>query len=89
MGIFGGLAVGIGLAALLEYRDTTLKTDDDVVMSLSLPVLAVIPAMTNVVERAQQRRRTRLMVLAASTASVLLVVAAVAWKYRIIQSWIR
>src|SRR6185503_2219195 len=27
-----GLALGLGLAALLEYRDTTLKSDDDVVM---------------------------------------------------------
>ena len=89
MGIFGGLAFGIALAALLEYRDTTLKSDDDVVTSLSLPVLAVIPAMTNVVERTRQRRRTRLMLLATSIGSVLLVAAAVAWKYRIIQDWIR
>jgi putative effector of murein hydrolase LrgA (UPF0299 family) len=59
------------------------------VTSLSLPVLAVIPAMTNVVERTRQRRRTRLMLLATSIGSVLLVAAAVAWKYRIIQDWIR
>lgn len=89
MGLFGGLAFGVALAALLEYRDTTLKSDDDIVTSLALPVLAVIPAMTNVVERAQQRRRTRMMVVATSIASVLLVAAAVAWKYRIIQEWIR
>ena len=44
MGILGGLALGLGLVALLEYRDTSFKSDDDVVTTLALPVLAVIPA---------------------------------------------
>ena len=39
------------LVALLEYRDTSFKSDDDVVTTLSLPVLAVIPVMTNAGER--------------------------------------
>lgn len=89
MGLFAGLAVGLGLVALLEYRDTTLKTDDDVITSLALPVIAVIPAMTNGLDRARQKRRNRYMVIAASTASVLLMMLAVAWKYRVIQEWVR
>lgn len=89
MGLLAGLAFGVGLAALLEYRDTTLKTDDDIITTLALPVLAVIPAMTNGRERAQQRRRKRLVLLAASTASLLLIVVAVAWKYRLIQELVR
>jgi hypothetical protein len=76
----------LGLVRRLAAR---LKTDDDIVTSLALPVIAVIPAMTNGTERAQQKRRTRFMVFAASTASVLLAVLAVAWKYRIIQDWVR
>jgi len=43
MGAMAGLAIGLGSVALLEYRDTTLRTDDDVVIAVSLPVLAMIP----------------------------------------------
>ena len=50
-GILGGLALGLGLVAFLEYRDTSFKSDDDVMTTLSLPVLAVIPLMTNAGER--------------------------------------
>ena len=31
MGLLAGLALGLALVALLEYRDTTFKTDEDVV----------------------------------------------------------
>ena len=54
MGALAGLGIGLGLVALLEYRDTTLRTDDDVVMAVSLPVLAMIPMM---VTSAEQRQR--------------------------------
>ena len=43
LGIFGGLALGIGIALLAEYFDPTLKTPDDVEERLSLPVLLSIP----------------------------------------------
>jgi polysaccharide chain length determinant protein (PEP-CTERM system associated) len=59
-----GLALAAGIAALVEYRDTTLKTDDDVVTALALPVLAVVPVMTTARETAQMRRRNRLMAVA-------------------------
>ena len=42
-GILGGLALGLALVAFLEYRDTSFKSDDDVMTTLALPVLAVIP----------------------------------------------
>jgi uncharacterized protein involved in exopolysaccharide biosynthesis len=88
MGIAAGFAVGIALLVLLEYRDTTLKTDADVMTSLSLPVLAVIPAMMTAGERKQlQRRRAWLF---AGTTAVLLLGAAVvvAWKLELVQGWI-
>ena len=40
--VLGGM-VGVGLAFLLEYLDTTVKTQDDVEEKLGLPVLGVIP----------------------------------------------
>jgi len=38
-----GLALGIGLAFLIEYLDTSVKTMQDVEAALGVPVLAVIP----------------------------------------------
>ena len=45
MGLLAGLGLGLGLAGLLEFRDATLKSEDDVRRCLSLPVLAAIPVL--------------------------------------------
>ena len=79
MGAIAGLALGLGFVALLEYRDTTLRTDDDVVSTLSLPVLAVIPLLvTSVDERLRKRRRWAAV---AGAASIMVIgTALVVWK---------
>jgi polysaccharide chain length determinant protein (PEP-CTERM system associated) len=41
-GLAGGLALGLLIAALLEYRDTTLRTELDVWAFTKLPTLAVL-----------------------------------------------
>lgn len=41
-----GAMVGVGLAFLLEYLDTTIKTEQDIETTLGLPVLGVIPKIT-------------------------------------------
>ncbi|MGQ0734873.1 MAG: GumC family protein [Acidobacteriota bacterium] len=87
-GLMGGLAFGVMLVGLLEYRDTTLNTDDDVVSSLAMPVLAVVPLMVTRRER-QRRRRHRQLALSASLASLLLAAAALAWRLQLIPTWIR
>ena len=51
MGIFAGLGIGLALVGLLEYRDSSFKTDDEVAAVLQLPVLAVVPAMKSESER--------------------------------------
>lgn len=56
-GIVGGLGLGVALIALLEYRDASFKTDDEVTSVLSLPVLAVVPLMRSDVERRKVSRR--------------------------------
>ena len=46
VGGFGaGLFLGMGIAFLLELRDTTLRTEIDVERALELPVLAMVPAI--------------------------------------------
>jgi polysaccharide chain length determinant protein (PEP-CTERM system associated) len=75
-----GLAIGGGLIALLEYRDRSLRTDDDVMLVLALPVLAVIPQMVSSSERQASRRR-RLMMSAAGAVTVVLVTAVFVWKF--------
>lgn len=44
---FLGLLVSVGFAFLLEYSDNTIKTEDDVSKYLGLPVIGVIPKMTD------------------------------------------
>jgi protein tyrosine kinase modulator len=53
-GIFAGAVVSLLLIALLEYRDVSFRTDDEVAHHLAFPVLAVVPVM----ESDQERRRT-------------------------------
>lgn len=45
IGFAAGLVLGIALAALIEVRDSSLRSDDDVEASLGLPVLAVVPTV--------------------------------------------
>jgi hypothetical protein len=87
-GILGGLALGLGLVAFLEYRDTSFKSDDDVMTTLALPVLAVIPLMTNAGERRQARRRRLLLAASASVTCMLLAAAVMAvWRMRLMDRW--
>jgi polysaccharide chain length determinant protein (PEP-CTERM system associated) len=81
IGVVIGLVAGLALGTLIEYRDSTIRTDEEVVESLSLPVLALIPVMTTVFDRARQRR-IRLLV---STAVLFIATAAagiVFWTVR-------
>jgi polysaccharide chain length determinant protein (PEP-CTERM system associated) len=58
LGALVGLGLGLGLAALMEYRDTTFRAEEDVLQVLALPVLAVIPLMES--PRDQRARRLRI-----------------------------
>lgn len=42
-----GLVMSFGVGAFFEYRDSSLRTDDDVAASLGLPVLATIPVLSS------------------------------------------
>ncbi len=42
-----GLLIGCGVACLLDYLDKTVKTERDIEELLELPILGVIPTITN------------------------------------------
>jgi polysaccharide chain length determinant protein (PEP-CTERM system associated) len=72
-GALGGLAIGVGLLWLLEYRDRTLRTEQEVLDALELPVLALVPTMVGARERRQRlvdRRYIRLIAAAAHALAV-------------------
>jgi hypothetical protein len=55
------------LVVLLEYRDKTFKTDEEVARVLSLPVLAVIPLMRTAAEQKWAWRRRACVALGFGT----------------------
>jgi polysaccharide chain length determinant protein (PEP-CTERM system associated) len=78
LGVIGGIALGLAFIALAEYRDTTFKTDDDIMTTLSLPVLAMIPNMVTRTER-RHRRRRRVMMSVTAVLVALAVAATAVW----------
>ena len=76
-----GLACGVGLAAFLEYRDTSLKTDGDVVEAFALPVLALIPVLRSTNEL-RQRRRRRLVRSWLTAGTAVALISIIAWALR-------
>jgi len=80
IGAFLGLAMGLGIVGLLEYRDTTFKSEDDVARVLELPVLALVPMMASEREMRAVRRRHKLVALAACVMVISSAVAVLLWK---------
>jgi capsular polysaccharide biosynthesis protein len=81
-GLVGGLAFGLGLVALVEYRDRSFKVDTEVSGVLGLPVLAVVPLMMSDVERRADFRKQMFMGLGfGSTVAVCLAVVAYSFVF--------
>ncbi len=57
LGALIGLGVGFAFAAVAEYNDSTIRTQDDALVALKLPVLAIVPAMVTKADRRKRRRR--------------------------------
>jgi capsular polysaccharide biosynthesis protein len=59
-GFAGGLGLGMLLAGLLEYRDTSLRNERDVWAFTKLPTLAIISHMEDLNESPARTRRGKL-----------------------------
>ncbi len=68
-----GLFLAIGLTGLLEYRDMTLRTEDEIVRTLILPVIAAIPIMTAIADL-RRRRRNKIVLTVVTVTTVAAVV---------------
>jgi polysaccharide chain length determinant protein (PEP-CTERM system associated) len=51
VGLLAGIVLGASIVALLEYRDTSLRTERDVLAFTKLPTLAVIGRISGIPER--------------------------------------
>lgn len=56
-----GIGLGVVLVTLLEWRNSSFGTDDEVSSVLTLPVLAVVPLMQSDDDRAREKRRRLVM----------------------------
>jgi polysaccharide chain length determinant protein (PEP-CTERM system associated) len=79
-----GLAIGLGLVGLLEYRDSTFKTEGELAQLLQLPVLALVPMMASEIERRAQRRRHQIVALAVAVVLVSSTTVFVLWKLQVL-----
>ena len=57
IGAIIGLMIGVGVAFLMEYFDTTIKNEQDVEDILGLPILGLISPFSNSKPLVQSRRR--------------------------------
>ena len=85
-GLALGLVIGFGLAALLEFRDKSFRSDSDVLQVLALPVLATVPRIETTAEKERNRRRR--MALSFAGATCLMIAGYVTWTLKLWNSLI-
>ena len=61
IGVFGGLIVGVGMAALAELLDSSVRGQRALLAVTGIPPMIVIPYIKNDDDLALERRRTRLV----------------------------
>jgi len=81
-GIFGSMLVGICAAMTREYLDRAIRSEDDVMLALNLPVLATIPLVQR--SRVPKMKRGK-RVAALSTAATAFVVTAAMMAWRLLK----
>jgi hypothetical protein len=79
-----GLFLGIALAALLELRDTTFRSEQEVLDVFKLPVVALVPYVMTDRDRSSGRRRQLVASAAVTVVGIAGIIGAWSlelWKY--------
>jgi uncharacterized protein involved in exopolysaccharide biosynthesis len=84
VGLALGMLIGLGIVALLELRDSTYRSEADVLDALALPVLAMVPHIETATE---SKRRIRIRLLASAAGACLVSVAG--YLFWTMQLWIQ
>lgn len=74
MGIVGGLAIGVGLGFLQEFRDRSLHSEKDVTHYIPSTLLGCMPMIETTGSLAAAKRKTRQVLMFGSSAGVLVVI---------------
>ena len=81
MAHLAGLLLGLALVGFLEYRDSSFKSEEEIVRILNLPVLALVPILLQERERKTLHRKNIVGLGLAAVVVVLSSVAALAlWR---------
>jgi protein tyrosine kinase modulator len=76
----GAVVLGLLIVAFREVRDSSFKLEQDVLRTLDLPVLALVPVMATDHERRAKRRRAILVNVTGSAVLMASVVFVVMWS---------
>ena len=76
----GGMLLGLLVVAFREQRDSSFKLEQDVLRTLDLPVLALVPVMASEDERRVQRLRTIVFNIAGSATVIASIAFVVVWS---------
>jgi hypothetical protein len=77
-----GLLIGLLIAGLLEMLDSSFRSEEEALKTLSIPVLAQIPTMSSAGESRKARLRARLMDAGGAVVVAAAVVVVVFWQLR-------
>jgi polysaccharide chain length determinant protein (PEP-CTERM system associated) len=79
-GAIAGLVLGLLVVGLLEFTDSSFRRSEDVVQTLSVPVLASIPVMRSERERRTKTLRSRAMDIGGAALLVTAMMVLVLWR---------
>jgi protein tyrosine kinase modulator len=82
-GAIGGLLIGLVLVALRELRDSSFRLEADVVRTIDLPVLALVPVMASTQERRVGRLRSVLIDVTGTAVVIATVLFLAVWSLRV------
>ena len=81
-GAGAGFVLGLVFVVILELRDSSFRTEDEVTATLSLPVLALIPTMSSPREQRDLLWRRRWTDVAGIALLVVAAAVVVIWRLR-------